>query len=96
MSMRQGAFCVPLEAHPLPIAIKRKWAEAKDAETRSASLENIEFKLQAAEQRREVGLLTGCASIKAFPSDPTSQSILGTLFIYVYIYTNPLLSTHCV
>ena len=54
-TMEEHAFSVRVEASPLPISIKRKWVQARDAaETRNASLENLEVKLQAAEQRREV------------------------------------------
>ena len=47
-------------------AIKRKWEQAREAaSTRSITLENLEIKLQAAEQRREVSWGCGVGGFAA-------------------------------
>ena len=57
--MEQQVFCVRIEGFELPKNVKRKWEQGREAaaSARSATLENLEIKLQAAEQRREVSIV---------------------------------------
>lgn len=45
---------IKVQGTPLPTRVKRKWAAWDKESVRSTSLEQIEAKLSAAEQRREV------------------------------------------
>ncbi|KAL4517364.1 hypothetical protein Ndes2526B_g00584 [Nannochloris sp. 'desiccata'] len=53
--MEQQVFCVRVEGFTLPKNVKRKWEQGREAaaSARNTTLENLEIKLQAAEQRRE-------------------------------------------
>ena len=57
--MEQQVFSVRIEGFTLPKNVKRKWEQGREAAAsgRNATLENLEIKLQAAEQRREVSIV---------------------------------------
>jgi hypothetical protein len=57
--MEQQVFTVRIEGFALPKNVKRKWEQGREAaaSARNATLENLEIKLQAAEQRREVSIV---------------------------------------
>lgn len=65
--MEQQVFCVRVEGFTLPKNVKRKWEQGREAASvRNATLENLEIKLQAAEQRREVSILRKGTRLECF------------------------------
>lgn len=66
--MEQQVICVRIEGFTLPKNVKRKWEQGREAaaSARNATLENLEIKLQAAEQRREVSILRKGTRLECF------------------------------
>ena len=85
-------FTVEVEkAVPLHPRVKRKWDKCGQLSPRSATLENLEVKLQAAEQRREVGLRSEeqCASFSFLNRTLALRKLRSppTLLICLYNYS---------
>jgi hypothetical protein len=67
-TMEEQAFCMRIEGFQIPKNVKRKWEQGKrdDSSARLTTLENLEIKLQAAEERRHVSIVREETTMASF------------------------------